>query len=144
MGLPKLSPMAQLAWPNTSPRPNQQWAQSSTPSCFMSPPPSSNSTSGILGHAPTQGGAAYLTTHTTQAPSLSQIQHAGYISTTLSNAFNTMTLVDLSDAGWYRDSSATAHITVESGTLNSISSSYYCWQWFASPCYCFLSYFFSQ
>lgn len=65
-------------------------------------------------------GATYLA----QTSQPSQPQH-GLIPTALASAFNTMTLQDPSDSGWYMDSGATAHLTSQQGNLSlSPTSSY--------------------
>uniref|UniRef100_A0A1J3IC71 Uncharacterized protein n=1 Tax=Noccaea caerulescens TaxID=107243 RepID=A0A1J3IC71_NOCCA len=43
------------------------------------------------------------------------------IPTALASSFNTMTLQDPSDSGWYMDTGATAHLTSQPGSSNSNS-----------------------
>lgn len=45
------------------------------------------------------------------------------IPTVLANAFNTMSLSDPTDAGWYMDTGATAHLTAQPSKISSLSLS---------------------
>lgn len=113
-------------WPPASPWPNQAWQNSvNQPRLSVAnqhSTSSSNNASGILGHAPTQNGTAYLSTHAPSVTTSPPIQNTDFIPTTLANAFNSMTFSDLSDAAWYMDIGATPHLTAQSGSLFSLST----------------------
>ena len=77
-----------------------QWRLNSQPQTFV--PPYASAQPGILGSMPQpQRGAFYL----------------AQTSQTLASAFNTMTLQDPNDSGWYMDTGATAHLTSQPGMI---------------------------
>ncbi|GJY34363.1 hypothetical protein Tco_0418832 [Tanacetum coccineum] len=108
---------------------------------WTSPPPQYHPTAtpvgsrGVLGPAPGQAhvvqptsfGLSGLSSHTngplpgTWGP---QVVYGSYVdqATTLSQAFNTMTLQDHGDSGWYMDTGATSHLASDTSKLTSVSN----------------------
>ncbi|CAA7060155.1 unnamed protein product [Microthlaspi erraticum] len=128
-------PPSPWVWPNTPPWPmlapwQQQppwpihWSGPPTPgpspwSNYPRPPATQPPSSGLLGQTPR---STYLSTHNTPAPPSPAPQNE-MIPTALATAFNTMSLSDPTDAGWYMDTGATAHLTAQPGKISSLSSS---------------------
>ncbi|XP_019084329.1 PREDICTED: uncharacterized protein LOC109125962 [Camelina sativa] len=99
-------------WPN-SPQPPSPFGPSPPQARFHAGPTPPQPTQGILGHAPSPTGSAYLTT---THPTAASPSNTDLIPTTLAHAFNTMTFPDPNDAGWYMDTGATAHLTSQPGS----------------------------
>ncbi|CAA7057552.1 unnamed protein product [Microthlaspi erraticum] len=108
---------SQPQWPNQPHWPNPSWPNQ-YPSVASRHPTPTPPSPGLLGSTPR---SAYVATHNSSTTSMPD-QSSDLISTALANAFNTMTVSDPGDAGWYMDTGATAHLTAQPGNISSLSS----------------------
>ncbi|GJR82824.1 ribonuclease H-like domain-containing protein [Tanacetum coccineum] len=129
------SNMSYTPEPGTIPHPIQPTPTWTIPPPQLRPTLTPVGSRGVLGPAPGQAHVVQPTAFSLSGPSSyttglppgtwgPQVVYGPYVdqATTLPQAFNTMTLHDHGDSGWYMDTGATSHLASDTSKLTSVSN----------------------